>query len=63
MCACSTCNGSVVGMRCASSGEVSSCLKAGGKGRDRGFFLSSGLMVEELFLGVVEVIPSEDSDS
>ena len=50
-------------MRCTSSGEVSSCLKAGGKGRDRGFFLSSGLMVKELFLGVVEVIPSEDSDS
>ena len=61
--ACSTCGGSVVGMRLASSGEVSSCLKAGGKGRGRGFCSRSGSIVEELFLGVVEVIPSEDSDS
>ena len=61
--ACSTCGGSEVGMRLASSGEASSCLKAGEKGRDRGFCSSSGSIVEELFLGVVEVIPSEDSDS
>ena len=57
--ACSTCSGSVVGMRLASSGEASSCLKAGGKGRERGFCSSSGSIVEEVFLGVVEVIPSE----
>ena len=57
--ACSTCGGSVVGMRRASSGEASSCLKAGGKGRERGFCSSSGSIVEELFLGVVEAIPSD----
>ena len=56
--ACSTCGGRVVGMRLASSGEASSCLKAGGKGRERGFS-RSGLIVEEEFLGVVEVIPSD----
>ena len=61
--ACSTCGGSEVGMRLASSGEASSCLKAGGKGRERGLFSSSGSIVVELFLEVVEVIPSEDSDS
>ena len=57
--ACSTCGGSEVGMRLASSGEASSCLKAGGKGRERGFCLSSGSIVEEVFLGVVEAIPSD----
>ena len=57
--ACSTCGGSVVGVRLASSGEASSCLKAGGKGRERGFCSSSGSIVEELFLGVVEAIPSD----
>ena len=46
-------------MRHASSGEASSCLKAGGKGKERGFCSRSGSMVEELFLGVVEVIPSD----
>ena len=46
-------------MRRASSGEASSCLKAGGKGRDRGFCSSSSSIVEEVFLGVVEVIPSD----
>ena len=61
--ACSTCGGSVVGMRLASSGEASSCLKAGGKGRERGLFSSSGSIVVELFLEVVEVIPSEDSET
>ena len=61
--ACSTCGGSVVGMRRASSGEASSCLKAGGKGRESGVCSSSSPIVEELFLGVLEVIPSEDSDS
>ena len=59
----STCGESVVGMRLASSGEATSCLKAGRKGRERGFCSSSGSIVEEVFLGVVEVIPSEDSDS
>ena len=57
--ACSTCGGSVVGIRLASSGEASSCLKAGGKGRERGFCSRSGSIVEELFLGVVEVVPSD----
>ena len=57
--ACSTCGGSVVGMRRASSGEASSCLKAGGKGRERGFVSSSGSIVEEMFLGVGVVIPSD----
>ena len=61
--ACSTCGGSVVGMRLASSGEVSSCLKAGGKGRERGLCSSSGSIVMELFLEVVEVIPSNGDDS
>ena len=53
----------MVGMRLASSGEASSCLKAGGKGRERGFCSSSGSMVEEMFLGVVGAIPSEDAES
>ena len=57
--ACSTCGGSVVGMRLVSSGEASSCLKAGGNGKERGFCSSSGSMVVEVFLGVVEVIPSD----
>ena len=57
--ACSTCGGSVVGMRRASSGEVSSCLKAGGKGKERGLCSRSSSIVEEEFLGVVEVIPSD----
>ena len=57
--ACSTCDVSVVGTRLASSGEASSCPKAGGKGRERGFCSSSGSIVEELFLGVVEAIPSD----
>ena len=61
--ACSTCGGSVVGMRLASSCEVSLCLKAGGKGKERGFCLSSGSIVEELFLGVVDEIPSEDTET
>ena len=47
--ACSTCGGSVVGMRLAPSGEASSCLKAGGKGKERGCCSSSGSIVEELF--------------
>ena len=63
MAACSTCGGSVVGMRRISSGEASSCPKAGGKGRERGSCLRSGSIVEDLFLGIVEVIPSEDSDT
>ena len=46
-------------MRHASSGEASSSLKAGGKGRERGFDSSSGSLVEEVFLGVVEAIPSD----
>ena len=61
--ACSTCGGSVVGMRLASSGEASSCLKAGGNGRERGLCSSSGSIVVELFLEVVEVIPSDGVDS
>ena len=61
--ACSTCGGSVVGMRLASSGEADSCLKAGGKGRERGFCSRSGSIVEEGFLGVVEVTPSVGSDT
>ena len=63
MCTCSTCSGSEVGMRLASSDEASSCLKAGGKGRERGFCSRSGSIVVELFLGVGVVIPSEDSDT
>ena len=49
----------MVGMRRASSGEASSCLKAGGKGRERGFCSRSGSIDEEVFLGVVEVVPSD----
>ena len=54
-----------MGMRQASSGEVSSCLKAGGKGRGRGVFLSSDSGDEDLFLGFSSflLVPSEVFES
>ena len=49
-----------MGMRRVSSGEVSSCLKAGGTGSGRGFFPRSDLGVEDSVLGVSSffLIPS-----
>ena len=65
MCTCLTCGGGEMGMRQVSSGEVTSWLKAGGKGSGRGVFPSSDSVVEDLFLGfsLFLLIPSDESES